>query len=82
MLELLLELQVGRLYQYGAIRPDDGRDAAIAFIGLDDELFGCFVMIDIDPPVRDVVLFQELFRPPAIRAPFGGVYGYRVFSHE
>jgi len=64
---------IGWLNQDGAIREDDGRHAAEAFIGRFYELLRIFVLIDVDKIIADLVLIKKTPRTPAITAPVGAI---------
>jgi hypothetical protein len=65
---------VGRDRENRAVTEDDGRDAALARVGLDDELLAVLVLFDVYPLVGNLMLSEELLAPVTIRASEGPVH--------
>jgi hypothetical protein len=79
---MLCQLMVGWLYQDSTIGADQRGDAAHPPVGFDYHLLSFFVMINVYPPVRNIMLVEKPFCPAAIRTPVSSVHDYRLFRHD
>jgi hypothetical protein len=61
--EFFGKLISGRLCQRRTIRPDNGRDAAVAMVEAFDIFGGLLILINIDPAIWDMMLVEQETRP-------------------
>lgn len=69
------------LYKDRSIFKHDSRNTAHASIGSQNELFGLFVIVDIDKIIRNMILIQIASCPATVSAPIGSVYCNRDGCH-